>query len=238
MSFELSPQHHASLSIFKRFSESCEKWGLLSPELSSNPWLKLDLSNTNHSLKSLDLSASMAPLGDYIVKEMEKTSSQVAYGGWQEERYLYQASPHFDKGTESRSIHLGLDLWVAAGSPILCPYEAKIHSFQDNNNFLDYGPTIILEHSFEEIVFYSLYGHLSRSSLIGKSAGQTLKKGEVFATLGSSTENGEWPPHLHFQIILDLLGKIGDFPGVSSKEDRNFFAALCPEPYGLLGLVG
>lgn len=237
MSLELSHQHHASVSFFKKFSQSCDKWELLSPELSSNLWLKLDLSGTNHSLKTLDLSASMAPLGDYIMKEMAQSFAKVAYGGWQEERSLYQASRHFDKGSESRSIHLGVDLWFPAGSPILCPYEAKIHSFQDNNNFLDYGPTIILEHSFEEKVFYSLYGHLSRSSLIGKFPGQTLQKGEVFATLGSNIENGEWPPHLHFQIILDLLGKMGDYPGVSSKEDRGFFAAICPEPYCLLGLV-
>jgi murein DD-endopeptidase MepM/ murein hydrolase activator NlpD len=46
--------------------------------------------------------------------------------------------------TEERNIHIGLDLWIKAGTPILSALDGKIHSFI-SAGFGDYGPTIILE---------------------------------------------------------------------------------------------
>ncbi len=36
--------------------------------------------------------------------------------------------------------------------------------------------------------------------------------GEEFAVVGDLTENGSWPPHLHFQIMADLMGHSGRLP--------------------------
>lgn len=70
----------------------------------------------------------------------------------------------FDKG--GRSIHPGIDLFTGKGTEILAPLNGKIHSFQDNNNFGDYGSTIILEHLEKGIKFYTL-------SKISKSVAKT-----------------------------------------------------------------
>ena len=170
-------------------------------------------------------------LSDYINKKLNANHAQIGYGGYLENRVIYKRSEHFGGDTAtSRTIHLGLDLWCDAGEPVFSPYDAKIHSFQNNNNFLDYGATIILEHQIEEIRFYTLYGHLSYDSLKDIEVGQLVKKGQKIAELGKPSENGDWPPHLHFQIISDMEGHRGDFPGVCSPTEQEKFAALCPNP--------
>ena len=133
-----------------------------------------------------------------------------------------------------RNIHLGMDLWCNAGTEVLCPIDGVIHSFQDNTHFGDYGPTLILEHCIHEYVFYTLYGHLSRESLQGKQKGKSVATGETIATLGTASVNGDYAPHLHFQIIKDLQGMKGDYPGVCSLEDLDFYTHNCPNPNMLL----
>ncbi len=159
-------------------------------------------------------------------------------GGYNEERAIY-SGPAFEpeNGEEARTVHLGIDIFAPAGTPVFAPLEGQVHSFQDNANPKDYGPTIVLEHAVtSKLTFYTLYGHLSRESLEGLVVGQTFGTGQQIATLGAPTVNGDWPPHLHFQIILDTLGKRGDFPGVCKKSERADWLQLCPDPASLLRL--
>ncbi len=147
-----------------------------------------------------------------------------------EERFIYRRSSHFAVAEESRSLHLGTDIWLAAGVSVFTPLDATVHSFRDNCNFGDYGPTIILQHTLEGISFYTLYGHLSRSCLQGLSVGMQFNKGDEIATVGPFPENGNWPPHLHFQVIASMDGYSGDFPGVAASADRGYYESLCPNP--------
>ncbi|MFK7782228.1 peptidoglycan DD-metalloendopeptidase family protein, partial [Psychroserpens sp.] len=103
-------------------------------------------------------------------------------------------------------------------------------------NFGDYGPTIILQHVIQDSRFYTLYGHLSLSSIVNLKVGQKFKKGELIATLGDASVNGDYPPHLHFQIIKDIQHYVGDYPGVCSKQDLEFYIHNCPNPNFLLKL--
>ncbi len=197
----------------------------------------LNLSVTNHELKAIDTSNSK-DLRDYVFGIVKSKRARVAYGGYKEERNLYQRSLHFnqpDVSTE-RNIHLGIDLWIEAGTVVLAPLDGKVHSFKNNINFGDYGPTIILEHRFKNVVFHTLYGHLSLESLTSLKVGQTFKPGEQLASLGASSINGDYPPHLHFQIIRDMQGFKGDYPGVCSKPDLDFYLENCPDPNLLLKL--
>ena len=98
----------------------------------------------------------------------------------------------------------------------------------------DYGPTIILEHEIEGFTFYTLYGHLSLESLEGKSVGQIVKKGQKIAELGKPPINGDYAPHLHFQIIKNIENKKGDYSGVCSEKDLDFYTENCPNPNFLL----
>lgn len=155
-------------------------------------------------------------------------------GGYLENRVIYRRSAHFGASELARSLHLGVDVWVPAGTPVAAPLPATVHSLADNNNFGDYGPTVVLQHELAGTVFYSLYGHLGRAAWQRLRPGQALAAGETFAAVGPYPENGDWPPHLHFQLMLDLQGRQGDFPGVARPAERDHWAALCPDPNLLL----
>jgi murein DD-endopeptidase MepM/ murein hydrolase activator NlpD len=197
-------------------------------------YLALDLSATHTDQINLDLN-NAAIFEEFIENHLSNNKAKVAFGGYLETRNLYRRSTVFkNEITDERNIHIGLDLWIKAGTSILAALDGKIHSFQNNNSLGDYGPTIILEHNIDNIPFYTLYGHLSSESLIEKKTGQKVKKGEQIATLGAPPINGDYAPHLHFQIIKDIQDKKGDYPGVCSEKEVGFYTENCPNPNFLL----
>lgn len=156
-------------------------------------------------------------------------------GGYGEERTVYTQPLFAPDDAEPRTIHLGLDVFAPAGTGVMTPLTARVHSCQNNDQAGDYGPTIILEHTPEPgLTFHTLYGHLSRDSLKGLRPGAAFMAGEKFAELGSRRENGGWPPHLHFQVILEIDGAKGDYPGVCRRSEMDHWLAICPDPSPLL----
>lgn len=152
-----------------------------------------------------------------------------------EQAVEFRAPSLFNDGPQWRTLHTGLDLFMEPGSPVLAPLDGIVHSFQNNAAPLDYGPTIILQHTVtgeddEPLTFYTLYGHLSLASLDGLHEGKPLARGAVFAQIGEMGVNGGWPPHLHFQIITDMLDLVGDFPGVARPSQQAAWLSLSPDP--------
>ena len=137
---------------------------------------------------------------------------------------------------ERRTVHIAIDIFMEPGSPVRAPLPGRVHSVRDNAARLDYGPTVILEHAPEGAPhFYTLYGHLARASVAGLAAGDRVERGQAIATIGPAPENGDWPPHVHFQVIADMLDMQGDFPGVSAASARAAWLSLCPDPNLILG---
>lgn len=194
----------------------------------------LDFTAANASLCGMDL-IDTSLFEQYVNGILAAKQALMGAGGYLENRVIYRRSPVFESA-ESRCIHLGVDIWAPAYSPVYAPLVGKVHSFKDNNAFGDYGPTIILEHKLEGHVFFSLYGHLSRRSLEGLAEGRTIEKGEAFCELGPHPENGDWPPHLHFQLMTDMEGRRGDFPGVAAPSMLKKYRQLCPNPNLILNL--
>jgi 4-aminobutyrate aminotransferase-like enzyme/Ser/Thr protein kinase RdoA (MazF antagonist) len=171
---------------------------------------------------------------------MRDANVQIAIGRYDEPRLLY-VTPLFALGPapidEHRTIHIGLDLFAPAGTPVYAPLAGTVHAFHDNAALLDYGPLIILRHTTDDgVEFFTLYGHLSKESLVGKRVGAPVAAGEQIATLGTPDVNVGWTPHLHLQIIVDLLGLGTDFPGVARPGQRRVWTALCPDPNLLVGI--
>ena len=134
------------------------------------------------------------------------------------------------KSAEPRRLHLGIDIWGAAGTPVFAPMGGMIHSFAFNNHFGDYGATLILLHQLDGLPFYTLYGHLCLKDIENISSGQYVSRGQEIAHYGLPHENGHWPPHLHFQVILDLGLYEGDYPGVCRYSEREYYLNNCPDP--------
>ncbi|HEU4989036.1 MAG TPA: aminotransferase class III-fold pyridoxal phosphate-dependent enzyme, partial [Gemmatimonadaceae bacterium] len=213
---------------------------VLEADLRHEPCLVLDLS-VGSSLVSGDPAERDEPhLTPAIVAAMRAAGARVAVGRYDEPRLLY-VTPLFSGGArvtdERRSIHLGLDLFVEAGAAVHAPLDGTVHAWHDNASALDYGPVIVLRHETGDgTPFYTLYGHLSRESLHGLARGQRVSRGQRIATLGAADVNGGWTPHLHLQIIVDLLDLGVDFPGVGAASQRAAWTALCPDPNLLVGI--
>ena len=143
----------------------------------------LDLSINNQDLDVYKTGNSI-DFEKYINTYLKTNNAQVAFGGYIEGRTLYQRSPIFKNDQISeRNIHIGLDLWIKAGTAVLAALDGKIHSFKNNIGLGDYGPTIILEHEIESQKFYTLYGHLSLESIEGINVGDFLKKENIWQRL-------------------------------------------------------
>ena len=204
--------------------------------LASQPCCKLDLSSNNPALGSFDPGIT-ADFTDFIWQQMAAAGASYAAGGYAENRTLYAMSSVFspsDDSTEARTLHLGIDLWLSAGSSVHAVLPGRVHSCQDNTAFGDYGPTILLEHTLQGCHFYTLYGHLARESLTTSPVGRVLQAGELLGWLGTPEVNVGWPPHLHFQVITDLLDYSGDYPGVCKPSEAEQWLARCPDPNLLL----
>ncbi|MEC9094116.1 MAG: aminotransferase class III-fold pyridoxal phosphate-dependent enzyme, partial [Planctomycetota bacterium] len=174
--------------------------------------------------------------------KLAERQKSVGVGRYIEPRTCYQGEQFRDADeseSEPRTIHMGIDLFVPPGSPVESPLDGTVHSFADNDIAFDYGPTIILQHQTEEgDVFFTLYGHLSRTSLLEIREGQSIGKGEEFAAIGSATENGGWPPHLHFQVMTHDLGLKGNYPGVVRARDLEVWKSLLLDPNWILKIPG
>ncbi|NEM97320.1 peptidoglycan DD-metalloendopeptidase family protein [Pontibacter burrus] len=202
---------------------------VIKADMQSNAVCRLDFTAANTLLQQTDL-VDTATFNEAVNQMLAEQNATIGVGGYFEDRSIYRRSTHFDAAAESRNLHLGIDIWMEAETPIHTPLDATVHSFQDNNNFGDYGPTIILQHELEGVTFYTLYGHLSRRSLEGMEVGKEFKKGDQIAWLGNYPENGDWPPHLHFQVMTTMEGRTGDFPGVAAASDRAHYEQICINP--------
>ena len=231
-----------SLNQFEAFITQLQTESIfvIDPSFSKTDYVLLDLSKNNEALKTVNVSSSHN-LGVYIDQHIKNKNGKVAYGGYLETRGIYQRSGYFNAKAnplDERNIHLGIDIWIDEGTNVLAALDGEIHSFNNNVNHGDYGPTIILKHEVGDLIFYTLYGHLSIASLSGLKVGQNIKQGAVIGKLGSPKENGDYSPHLHFQVILDIEKYLGDYPGVSSINRLGFYKNNCPNPNFILGLKG
>ena len=154
-------------------------------------------------------------------------------GGYMEPRALYTATS-YDKignyGRQSRAVHLGVDFWLAAGTPVHTLYGGVVVVAANDTGDKNYGGLVILKHEEDGCLFYSLYGHNELDSVLKHKVGDYIEKGAEICRLGDRNENGNWAPHLHFQLMLDLLDFKDDFPGVAYPNEKEIWRSCCPDP--------
>jgi 4-aminobutyrate aminotransferase-like enzyme/Ser/Thr protein kinase RdoA (MazF antagonist) len=198
----------------------------------------LDLSVGSPLLDGADTDDTPA-FTDRILAEMRRRGATLAVGRYREPRGFYLTDAFAGRASEipeRRTVHMGIDLFDVPGAVVRAPLDAMVKSVRDNASRLDYGPTVILEHHTPDGPFWTLYGHLERASVAGLAEGAHVKAGNAIARVGPYPENGDWPPHLHFQIVTDLLGCEGDFPGVAAPREMEVWSSFSPDPNLLLRL--
>lgn len=222
------------MSPFEIALHSVNNVKLIDPLIGYDDYIALDLSDANLELSKINC-ANAVDFENFIDNYLKKNKAKIAFGGYNEKRSLYKRSLMFNENESTeRNIHIGLDIWAKAATPIFAAIDGTIHSFKNNLGLGNYGPTIILQHNIQNHDFYTLYGHLSLNSIKNIEVGRILKKGEQLGTLGDYEINGDYAPHLHFQIIKDIGDHFGDYPGVCSQKDLSYYLSNCPDPNRLL----
>ena len=213
---------------------------LIDGSLEYPPPLVFDLSVGSLLLGGDGVGADTEAVTKTLFGQIQAAEAKVGIGRYNEARLIYTAK-HFEVQTEempeTRTVHLGLDLYLPPSSRVYAPLKGRVHSFNNNRAPLDYGPTIIVEHQTDDgQKFYTLYGHLRPDSLDGLQVGMQIAKGQPIARVGDADVNGGWPPHLHFQLITDMLGEQGNFPGAARPSQRAMWLDISPDPNIILGI--
>lgn len=207
---------------------------VLDPRIPFSAYRKVDFSIENpfFGKAPLDLERCQA----YLYDALGKIPGKVGWGGYLERRNLYRDFQNFNiDSQQAREYHLGIDFWADAGTSVHAPWEGVVHSWADRAIPGDYGPVVLIHHKLPDMEVVTLYGHLSRPSLAGLYEGKPVARGALIGYLGTPVENGGYAPHLHFQLIRNLQGSTGDYPGVCSHADLSFYRQNCPDPMPMLG---
>lgn len=206
----------------------------INPSFAKNDYFPIDLSVTNEYWTHNDIT-DVKVFEKFLANKMYDSPYRVAYGGYLEQRALYRNNSRFQEN-EARDVHLGLDLWAPAGTSVHALLDGKIHSFANNSDSGNYGPTLILEHNYQGQSLYALYGHLSTTDIQNWEVNKPYAAGEKIAHLGTPNENGGYAPHLHLQLIKDIGDYSGDYPGVASKSQLDHFKKNLLDPADFVGL--
>ncbi len=230
-------------------SEKVQRWlasnadiaaSILDTDLRTSASVVFDLSVSSTFLGADPSASETQNLSEAVFHKLKEANASVGIGRYNEPRLLY-TSPLFGASEnptdERRTVHLGIDLFAAPGTPIYAPLAGVVHAVAINTAPLDYGPLVILRHTTGDgAEFFTLYGHLARGAFDALQTGQRIARGQEFASIGDVHENGGWAPHLHFQVIVDLLDYRSDFPGVALASQRSIWTSLSPDPNLLLGI--
>ena len=217
------------------------KWALenrfsvtdLFSSIKKNKLYKIDLSVGSKWIGGRNEIEDLELFQHKIEKLQKKYPDKIITGGYLEPRSIY-SSNSYEKignyGDESRTIHLGLDFWLPPGTKVNSMFDGEIVVAVNDKGHKEYGGLLILKHNIQDLEFYTLYGHNTVESVLKNKVGSKVKKGDVIAEIGNYPENGNWAPHLHFQIILSMLNYKIDYPGVCYFNQMEIWKDLCPDP--------
>ena len=205
----------------------------LFPEIRANHIVPLDLTPDSPWLAGMPEGEDLDLFQQKIDQLQAANPGGLIAGGYLEPRKLYTTDAYLKQGNdgpEYRSVHLGIDYWLPAGTAVHALYDGVVvcSTFQPDPK--EYGGLVILRPMFDDHPFFSLYGHLSERTVVSLREGDFLLAGDRIGELGPPEENGQWVPHLHLQLMLSLLGYRDDFPGVAYPKQVRVWESICPDP--------
>ena len=195
-----------------------------------------DLNEVNKKIVHFDKKSTLLksnPSNIKLNKLVQKyLNNGIGIGLYKEKRKVYKSNHYISSlnSSKRRDIHLGVDVFLDENTRVKSPFNGKVIILHNNDFKYDYGPTVILEHKINNYKFYTLYGHLSKKCLKKLKVGQSIKKGDWIGEIGGYKVNGNWPPHLHFQIMTSLLNEVNNFPGVGEEYLIKIWEQISPDP--------
>lgn len=217
-----------------------EKRGSFHPMLDADlkQAVSLDLSPEGSTIPANPLKLEAEEWSDALEDLSKK--SDVIIGRYCEPRLMYTA-PEFRSAShhasDKRTIHMGTDIFVPAGSIVYASCDAMVHAVDIFTDHLDYGGVIVLRYQIEDnINLYALFGHLAHEVSSTWKVGDKVDAGQQIAKIGDFDENGGWTPHLHYQLALSDFGKGCDIDGVVNADDLEIWQSYFPNPAAMFNL--
>jgi 4-aminobutyrate aminotransferase-like enzyme/Ser/Thr protein kinase RdoA (MazF antagonist) len=222
---------------------------LQSPDCAPADVLPFDLRRAGRVVISLADGAPVTSLNgpieswEWMQAQMDAAGAQVVVGRYDEDRSCYAGEQFHTDAPEPRSVHTGIDLFIADETPVHAMLAGTVETVVDNDMPYDYGPTVVLRHvTSDGTPFWVLYGHLARRTLTHLRPGQEVAAGEVVGFIGDHTVNGGWAPHVHLQIMTDLMadpeaGFDGNFEGAGEPSRMAIWRSIVPDANLLVRLA-
>lgn len=233
---------HPNSAKFKQWAAT-ETFSLttLFPTVNKNEIHQIDLSTSSAFIGGIEEFNDLAFFQKKLEALQKKVPTKIIAGGYLEKRALYTSAIYksaSDNGFERRNIHLGVDFWLPENTPVHALLEGEVVCVTNDAYPKGYGGLLILKHQVADFHFYTLYGHNTVQSVQKHAIGSRVKKGAQIAILANASENGDWVPHLHFEIMLSRLDYTDDFPGVAFESELAIWKSICPDPNLLFKLEG
>lgn len=213
----------------------------LFPTINKKEVYPLDLSIAGNWIGGENEFNNLTVFEEKLNKHQKEAPDKILAGGYLEKRALYTSSIYVRKINDTfdrRNTHLGVDFWLPKNTPVHAILDGEVVCTANDTEHKGYGGLVILKHAVEDFHFYTLYGHNTVESVLKNNIGTVLKKGTQIAVLADAAENGDWVPHLHFQIMLTTLDFTNDFPGVAFESEIEIWKNICPNPNLLFKLKG
>jgi 4-aminobutyrate aminotransferase-like enzyme/Ser/Thr protein kinase RdoA (MazF antagonist) len=187
---------------------------------------------SDHSIAIHSANKQPALAEQYWQTHAATNNIDLGIGPWGENRSVYTSDAFASalSTDQRRTLHLGLDLFQSIDANVRTPIAAKVVDVYSSYLPLDYGHAVLLEHNPEPgITFFSLWGHLSATSLKTCKIGNEFHAGQIIGQIGNNAENGGWMPHLHLQLCTYRPSKIADLIGVGETAYRDVWVELFPD---------
>jgi len=169
---------------------------------------------------------------DFTTTEVPTPSHRWSVGRYDEDRRIYTQ----ELFGGARTVHVGVDLGGPEGTAVHAFADGEVLHAGYNPAHGDYGHVVVTAHRLDGVPLYALHGHLSAASLGCSPRGRRFAAGDVLGWLGGETENGGWPPHVHFQLSWDPP-ETHDLPGAVARSERDAALRRYPDPRRVLGMV-
>ena len=135
------PQHDAIVDWLR--SDECRPVSPLPFDLHRAGRIVISLAD---GAPGMDVAADPVAYWDWLRREMVAADAVVAIGRYDEDRNCYAGDQFTTDAPETRSVHLGIDLFVEAETPLHAMLPGTVVTVVDNDLPFDYGPTVIVRH--------------------------------------------------------------------------------------------
>src|SRR5205814_10344875 len=161
---------------------------ILDADTRTAPSVVFDLSVGSTLLGAKPGGANDQEVGEKLSAEMKRAGAAFGVGRYDERSEEHTSELFGASGNptdERRTVHLGMDLFVAPGTRLRAPLAGAVHIAANNSDPQDYGPLVILRHETSNgEKFFTLYGHLTKETLAALKPGQRIGRGQGFAQVG------------------------------------------------------